>query len=258
MIELHDVDAGYRGRPVLHGVCLDFRPGQVLALVGPNGSGKSTLLRAALGLIPCTGGTVLYDGVPLDRLTPRQVALQAAFLSQNRTAPRITARRMVLHGRFPHLGFPRRYRREDFRLVEQALTAADAVDLADRPVNELSGGQRQKIYLAMAIAQQTPTILMDEPTTFLDIAHQLGVMELARRLADEGKAVVLVLHDLPLALSSADRLAVLQNGRLVRTGTPEEIYQSGVLEPVFGVRQERAAAPDGWRYFCRLPRKEER
>ena len=258
MIELHDVDAGYRGRPVLHGVCLDFRPGQVLALVGPNGSGKSTLLRAALGLIPCAGGTVLYDGVPLDRLTPRQVALQAAFLSQNRTAPRITARRMVLHGRFPHLGFPRRYRREDFRLVEQALTAADAVDLADRPVNELSGGQRQKIYLAMAIAQQTPTILMDEPTTFLDIAHQLGVMELARRLADEGKAVVLVLHDLPLALSSADRLAVLQNGRLVRTGTPEEIYQSGVLEPVFGVRQERAAAPDGWRYFCRLPRKEER
>lgn len=258
MIELHDVDAGYRGRPVLHGVCLDFRPGQVLALVGPNGSGKSTLLRAALGLIPCTGGMVLYDGVPLDRLTPRQVALQAAFLSQNRTAPRITARRMVLHGRFPHLGFPRRYRREDFRLVEQALTAADAVDLADRPVNELSGGQRQKIYLAMAIAQQTPTILMDEPTTFLDIAHQLGVMELARRLADEGKAVVLVLHDLPLALSSADRLAVLQNGRLVRTGTPEEIYQSGVLEPVFGVRQERAAAPDGWRYFCRLPRKEER
>ena len=158
---------------------------------------------------------------------------------------------MVLHGRFPHLSYPRHYREEDRRIVRQALAAVDAADLAARPVTELSGGQRQKVYLAMAIAQQTPSILMDEPTTFLDIAHQLGVMELSRRLARQGKAVVLVLHDLPLALSGADRLAVLANGRLVQCGTPEEIYQSGVLEPVFGIRQGRMMTADGWQYYCR-------
>ncbi len=251
MIELHNVSAGYHGRAVLQGVDLAFAPGQVLALIGPNGSGKSTLLRAALGLVPCLGGEVLYDGVPLRRLSARQVAQKAAFLSQSRAVPNLSAQRMVLHGRFPHLSYPRHYREEDRRIVRQALAAVDAADLAARPVTELSGGQRQKVYLAMAIAQQTPSILMDEPTTFLDIAHQLGVMELSRRLARQGKAVVLVLHDLPLALSGADRLAVLANGRLVRCGTPEEIYQSGVLEPVFGIRQGRMMTADGWQYYCR-------
>ena len=167
------------GGAVLQGVDLAFAPGQVLALIGPNGSGKSTLLRAALGLVPCLGGEVLYDGVPLRRLSARQVAQKAAFLSQSRAVPNLSAQRMVLHGRFPHLSYPRHYREEDRRIVRQALAAVDAADLAARPVTELSGGQRQKVYLAMAIAQQTPSILMDEPTTFLDIAHQLGVMELS-------------------------------------------------------------------------------
>lgn len=253
MIELHGVRSGYHKRPVLHGVDLDFRPGEVLVLLGPNGSGKSTLLRTALGLVPCTAGQVLYDGTPLSAMTPRQVARQVAFLSQSRSVPNITARRMVLHGRFPHLSYPRHYRPEDYRIVEQALAEVDAADLADRPVTELSGGQRQKVYLAMAVAQQTPTVLMDEPTTFLDIAHQLGVMELARRLARSGKAVVMVLHDLSLALSTADRLAILADGKLVQTGSPEEIYHSGILEPVFGIRQGRTRTEDGWQYYCTLP-----
>ena len=257
MIELQQIQAGYHNRPVLRGVDLAFRPGEVLALIGPNGSGKSTLLRTALGLLPYTGGQVLYDGVPLTQLSPRQVARQAAFLSQSRTTPNITAKRMVLHGRFPHLSYPRHYRPEDKVIVRQALEEADAADLADRPMNELSGGQRQKIYLAMAIAQQAPTVLMDEPTTFLDIAHQLGVMDMARRLAAGGRAVVLVLHDLTLAMGGAHRLAVLQAGRLVQSGTPEEIYESGVLEPVFGIRQGRIQTARGWRYYCDLPRKEE-
>ena len=257
MIELQKVQAGYHKRPVLRGVDLDFRPGEVLALIGPNGSGKSTLLRTALGLLPCTGGQVLYDGVPLTELSPRQVARQAAFLSQSRTTPNITAGRMVLHGRFPHLSYPRHYRPEDREIVRQALAEADAADLVDRPMNELSGGQRQKVYLAMAIAQQTPTVLMDEPTTFLDIAHQLGVMEMAHRLARGGRAVVLVLHDLTLAMGGADRLAVLQDGLLVQTGTPEEIYDSGVLERVFAIRQGRTRTERGWRYYCELPPKEE-
>lgn len=258
MIELKGVEAGYHGRPVLQNIDLAFRPGEVLALIGPNGSGKSTLLRAALGLLPCTGGQVLYDGVPLSQLSPRQVARQAAFLSQTRTTPNITAWKMVLHGRFPHLSYPRHYRPQDKEIVRQALEEADAADLALRPMGELSGGQRQKVYLAMAIAQQTPTVLMDEPTTFLDIAHQLGVMEMARGLAAGGKAVVLVLHDLPLALAGAHRLAVLQEGVLVKSGTPEEIYKSGALEEVFAIRQGRTKTTQGWRYYCELPSKEER
>lgn len=257
MIELQKVCAGYRGRPVLHDIDLAFRPGEVLALTGPNGSGKSTLLRAALGLLPCTSGQVLYDGVPLARLSPRQVARQAAFLSQSRPTPNITARRMVLHGRFPYLGYPRRYRPDDLDAVDRALAQADAADLAGRPMTELSGGQRQKVYLAMAIAQDTPAVLMDEPTTFLDIAHQLAVIEMARRLAATGRAVVLVLHDLPLAMAGAHRMAVLDAGRLVRTGTPDEIYQSGVLESVFAIRQGRTPTAGGWRYHCELPPKEE-
>ena len=257
MIELCGVRAGYHKRMVLRGIDLTFRPGEVLVLVGPNGCGKSTLLRTALGLMPCWGGQIRYDGVPLESLTPRQVARQAAFLTQSRMVPSITARRMVLHGRFPHLSYPRHYRAEDYRAVWEALEEAGAAGLADRPVTELSGGQRQMVYLAMAIAQQTPAILMDEPTTFLDIAHQLGVMRLARRLARKGKAVVMVLHDLPLALAGGHRLAVLSDGALVRTGTPEEIYQSGVLETVFGVRQGRAQTADGWQYYCRSLEKED-
>lgn len=257
MIELCGVEAGYHRHPVLRGIDLQFCPGEVLVLAGPNGSGKSTLLRAALGLLPCQKGEVLYDGVPLSSLTPRQVALQAAFLSQSRTVPNITARRMVLHGRFPHLSYPRHYRPEDHRIVQRALEEVDAADLANRCVAELSGGQRQKVYLAMAIAQQTPTILMDEPTTFLDIAHQLGTMRLAQRLARSGKAVGMVLHDLPLALSVAQRLAILDKGQLVCTGTPEEIYQSGILERVFGVRQGRAQTEEGWQYYCQALEKEE-
>lgn len=253
MLEARCVWAGYPGRAVLEDVSLAVRPGELLVLLGPNGCGKSTLLRTLSGLLPALGGEVLLDGEPLGEHGPRQTARKVAYLPQSRAVPSITARRMVLHGRFPYLSYPRRYRREDHEAVERALAAADALDLADRPLPELSGGQRQKVYLAMALAQETETILMDEPTTYLDIRHQLEVLALARRLAAEGRAVALALHDLCLALSMADETAVLDGGRLAALGAPEEIYRSKVLERVMGIRLERAAGPDGWRYSCRLP-----
>ena len=254
MIELQHVSAGYGSKLVVEDISLALRPGQVLTLLGPNGSGKSTLLRTIAGLHPMAGGQITVDGVPVKELTRRQMAQKITYMPQSRTIPNITARKMVLHGRFPYLSYPRRYRKEDYEAARRAMERSDAWELADSPVQSLSGGQRQKVYLAMAVAQQTPTILMDEPTTFLDIAHQLGVMELARQLAREGKAVVMVLHDLSLALSTADRLAVLADGRMVRTGTPEEIYQSKILEEVFGIRQGRTRTEEGWQYFCTLPR----
>ncbi len=251
MIELRDLRAGYPGRPVLEGVSLDFRPGEVLAVLGPNGCGKSTLLRAADGLLPRTGGEVLLDGTPIERLSVKEIAQKAAYLPQSRAVPRITARRMVLHGRFPYLSYPRRYRGSDHEMVRRALDRVGAAELADRPLTELSGGQRQKIYLAMALAQDTETILMDEPTTYLDISCQLEVMALARQLAEEGRAVVMVLHDLCLALRYAHRAALLQNGRLLRVGTPEELYRDGALERVMGAALGRVETETGWRYFYR-------
>jgi iron complex transport system ATP-binding protein len=187
--------------------------------------------------------------VPLEKLTAREVAQKAAYLAQARNTPNITGYRMVLHGRFPYLHYPRRYSKEDHQAVEAALRAVDAQDLAQRQLGTLSGGQRQKIYLAMALAQDTETIFLDEPTTYLDVGHQLEVMGVARDLADRGKAVVLVLHDLCLALRTGDRIGVCAQGRLQLLGTPENVYHSGILRKTFGVDLGRVETHQGTRYY---------
>ena len=249
MIELRELSVGYGRSAVARGVSMELEPGKVIALLGPNGCGKSTLLRTILCLQPKLAGEILVDGTPSERLTPRQLAQKAAYLAQSRATPNITARRMVLHGRFPYLSYPRRYRREDYEMVEKALRWADAEGMAVRVMGELSGGQRQKVYLAMALAQDTQTILMDEPTTFLDVARQLEVMATARRLAREGRAVLMVLHDLCLALRWADKVAVLAEGGLLFQGTPEEAVEAEILNRVFGVRLSRVMTESGWQYY---------
>ena len=249
MIETKDLRAGYGGREVLHGVSLAFPPGRVTAIAGPNGCGKSTLLRAVLGMVQHMGGQVLIDGVPAEELSSRDIAQRAAYMPQDRPVPSISVRRMALHGRFPYLSYPRRYRREDHEAVEAALRRADALELAERPMPELSGGQRQRAYLAMALAQGAETVLMDEPTAFLDIRHQLGVMDTARALAAEGRAVAIVTHDLGLALRRADALAVIEDGRLRMLDAPEAVFESGVIDEVFGVRLRRMETQDGPQYY---------
>lgn len=249
MLELQNLAAGYRNVPVVSGVSLQFAPGKIWVLAGPNGCGKSTLLRTALGLQPKLDGGVLLDGQALEDLSPRQIAQKAAFVPQSRAVPRITAGRLVLHGRFPYLSYPRRYGKKDHETAWRALEWAGAADLAERPLMELSGGQRQRVYLAMALAQDTETILMDEPTAFLDIQHQMELMALARRLADAGKAVVMVLHDLCLAMKWADRIALLYGGRLLDCGAPEDLYARGCLEEAFGVSLGRVDAAGGPYYY---------
>ena len=224
MIQIENLYAGYAGKTVLKGIHLEFRPGELLAVLGPNGCGKSTLLRTVNGLLPKTSGKV-------------------------RAVPNITAGKLVLHGRFPHLAYPRRYRSEDYEIVHQALCMVGAEELSDCPLNELSGGQQQKIYLAMALAQDTATIFMDEPTTYLDVGCQLEVMELGRRLADEGKSVVMVLHELCLALRYAHRIALICQGKICQIGTPQELYQSHVLEQVMGVSLGCVETEQGIRYY---------
>lgn len=249
MVEVKNLFVSYGETPVLSDVSLAFPPGQITGVLGPNGCGKSTLLKAALGLIPIQGGQVLVEGRALSTLSPREVAQQAAYLAQSRSVPSITARRMVLHGRFPYLSYPRRYRPEDYQMADQALQWTDAADLSHRLMEELSGGQRQKVYLAMALAQDTQTILMDEPTTYLDIQHQLNLMTVSQQLARQGAAVVLVLHDLCLALRFSDCCVLLQEGRMVEQGSPEEVFQSGALDEVFHARLRRVQTEGGWRYY---------
>ena len=250
MIALKDLTVGYHGEALLSQVNLEFPQGQVTVLLGPNGSGKSTLLKTVLGLLPPLGGEILYDGEPISSLSGGAVARKAAYMAQNHTVPSIVAQRMVLHGRFPYLSFPRKYRKEDHEAVRRALETAGGLDLSNRPMQELSGGQRQKVYLAMALAQETGTILMDEPTTWLDIRHQLEVMATARALAESGRAVGLVSHDLCLALRTADRVAVLAQGALQMAAPPEEAFASGVLDLAFGVQVRRVETPTGWQYYC--------
>ena len=244
MLKLQHLTAGYGEKTILHDISLDFPPGTVTAVLGPNGCGKSTLLKAAAGLIPVTAGEISGE-------EPR--ARQVAYLPQSRPVPDMTVRQLVLHGRFPWLSWPRRYRERDMEIAEAAMDRMGVGELADRPLAELSGGTRQKCFLAMALAQQAPTLLLDEPTSFLDVGHQLKLMALARELAAEGKAVVLVLHDLPLALGYADRVAVMDGGRILALGTPEEIRASGILERVFGVKLLRLEAEGEKRYVCVLP-----
>ena len=241
MLKLRHLTAGYGEKTILHDISLDFPPGTVTAILGPNGCGKSTLLKAAAGLLPLSGGEIL---------APEPRVRHIAYLPQSRTVPEMTVRQLVLHGRFPWLGWPRIYRAEDQAAVDDALRRLGIAELANLPLSALSGGTRQKCYLAMALAQGADTLLLDEPTSFLDIGCQLDLMTLCRELADQGKAVAVVLHDLPLALGHGDRVAVLENGHLLALGAPEEIWSSGILDQTFGVRVLKIDTPKGAQFVC--------
>lgn len=256
MIELKNLSAGYGGKTVVQNVSMTFPAGQVTVLLGPNGSGKSTLLKAALGLIEAGREQVFYDGVPIEKLSRRQVARSAALLAQSRPTAEIEAERLVLHGRFPYLAYPRQYSRKDRQIARQAMERTGAAAYAQTLVSRLSGGQRQSVYLAMLLAQQTRTVFLDEPTAFLDIRHQLELMDWMKALAAEGRAAVMVLHDLPLAMEYADRIALLERGKLVFQGSPEALYASGKIDEVFGIRFTRLLGEDGFHYIC--SRREEK
>ena len=248
MLEIQNLSAGYSGNSVLTNVSLTLPGGAVTAILGPNGCGKSTLLKALAGILPATGA-VLLDGQELLTLSSRELAKKVAFLPQNRPVPEISVKKLVLHGRFPYLSYPRRYRPEDHAIARAALVKMGIEDLADRSLSTLSGGQRQKVYIAMALAQDTPVVLLDEPNSFLDIVHQLQLMEQAKALAAAGKTVVMVLHDLSMALEYADHLAVFTKGNDLFQGSPEEVFLSGSLEAAFGVPIGRTQTPDGWKYY---------
>lgn len=255
MIELKDVCAGYGGEEKLHSISLSFSPKKITILLGPNGCGKSTLLKTAAGLHPLMSGAVFLNGKPIEGYSPRQLAHKISYLPQSRNVSQISVKQLILHGRFAYLSYPRRYRPEDRRAAEEAMEQIGIRDLAEKPVNQLSGGERQKVYIAMALAQNADTVFWDEPTTYLDIGHQLEIMDMILKLKEQGKAVALVLHDLNLALQYADFIVLMNSGTVETISPPAEVAQSGLLTEVFGVQVEKVRCEDNWQYYFKLPKR---
>ena len=222
---------------VVHDLDLTVPEGRVTAIVGPNGCGKSTLLRGLSRLLRPQDGRVLLDGQDLHRLPTKQVARSLALLPQNPVVPEgITVGELVARGRHPHHGLLRQWTREDDTVVAEALELTGTTHLVSREVAELSGGQRQRVWIALVLAQRTDLLLLDEPTSFLDIAHQVEVLDLVRDLSvDRGTTVVMVLHDLAMAARYADHLVALRNGHVVAQGSPREVVTAETVCDVFGI-----------------------
>jgi iron complex transport system ATP-binding protein len=231
------VTLGYGAREVVHELDLDVPVGATTAIVGGNGCGKSTLLRALARLLRPSAGSVTLDGRAIADWPTRAVARRIGILPQGPLAPDgLTVEDLVARGRYPHQSLMRQWSREDADAVARALAATRMEELRDRPLDELSGGQRQRAWIAMTLAQDTPTVLLDEPTTFLDLAHQIEVLDLlADLVASHGRTVVMVLHDLNQACRYADHLVAMRDGRVHAIGAPAEIVDAALIRAVFGL-----------------------
>jgi len=238
MLEVRDLTVAYGTLVALRQVSLSLAAGELLGLVGPNGSGKSTLIRAITRLVRPLGGDIRLDGKGLDSLSQREMARWAAVVPQNPHLPdAFTVLEVALMGRTPHLGLLQSEGRADLAAVRRALEQTDTWQLASRRMGELSGGERQRVVVARALAQETPLLLLDEPTAHLDMGHQAAVLDLVRQLCRrEGKGVLVAIHDLSLAGQYCDRLVMLNEGHIVGEGEPEEVLSPELLASVYGTR----------------------
>ncbi len=234
----------YDDHTVIRALDLTIPTGKITVLIGANGSGKSTLLRGMARLLKPQGGGVYLNGKDIQALPTKQIARQLGILPQGPSAPEgLTVRELVMQGRYPYRGLLRQWSAEDEYITAQALAITSMSDLAERPLDTLSGGQRQRAWIAMALAQDTDILLLDEPTTFLDLAHQVDVLDLLHRLNLDGRTIVLVLHDLNQACRYADHLVALKNGRIYAQGCPAQIVTVDLVNEVFGLQCQIIADP---------------
>lgn len=249
MLELQNLTVGYKDRPVVQGVNLAFRPGEITTIIGKNGTGKSTLLKTACSLLKPQSGTILLEGKNQQQYSRKEWAKKIAFLSQHHTDSSSTLYTLVSHGRYPHLGFSQRMNAKDLLLVEKALRTMGLEDLEEKSVSAISGGERQKAYLAMVLAQDTPYIALDEPATYLDLALQKQILRLLKSLKDQDKCMIAVMHDLGSALEISDYICLLDKGEVVAYAKPEALLTSGLIESVFGVTCTQVSTKKGPRYL---------
>ena len=234
MIRVQNVSFAYGRTRVLEDVTVELNPGEVLGLVGPNGAGKSTLIKLLTRVLTPGTGTVALDGRDVRRLSRLELARHIAVVPQSGDVPAaFTALELVLMGRTPHLGFLARETVRDFEIVERTMRAVDVWRFKDRVAASLSGGERQRVLLALALAQEPRYLLLDEPTNHLDLRYQTEILSLARRVAAGGLGVLAVLHDLNLAARACDRVLVLNAGRVVAAGRPEEVFTEALLREVY-------------------------
>lgn len=233
-LSAENVTLRYETRMISRDLSLEVPDRSFTVIVGPNACGKSTLLRALSRLLTPESGRVVLDGKAIHTLPSRDVARRLGLLPQSPVAPEgISVADLVARGRFPHQSFLRQWSPQDAAAVEAALRDTGTTDLADRPLAELSGGQRQRVWIAMALAQETPILLLDEPTTFLDIVHQVDLLEMLARLNRAGRTVVAVLHELNLAFRYATHLIAMREGQIIATGAPEAIVTEELIRQVF-------------------------
>lgn len=240
-----DLTLGYGDRTIVDKLSIEIPPGRFTVIVGANACGKSTLLRGLARLLTPSAGTVYLDGRAIHQMPTREVATLLGVLPQTPVAPDgITVADLVGRGRYPHQGWFRQWVAADDAAVATALQATDTLDLAGRAVDELSGGQRQRVWIAMALAQETELLLLDEPTTFLDINHQVEVLDLLTDLVQQrGRTVVAVLHDLNLACRYADHIVAMRDGRIAASGAPGEVVTAELVKSVFGMEAEVCPDP---------------
>ena len=250
-VEARDVRFAYAERAVLDGLSLSLPRHALTGVVGPNGCGKSTLLRVIDGVLEPSAGEVLVEGDPVSTLAARDRAERIALLPQIHRTPSMSVEALVSCGRYVHMGPFGGLDAKDRQVVAESMRAAGIESLAHKPARALSGGERQRAFIAMVLAQQARTVLLDEPTTYLDPRAALDVMRLVRDLVHgQGMTAAVVIHDLPLALRFCDRLAVMDVGRIVAVGTPAQILGGKVLERVFGIDIAAAQTPEGPVYTC--------
>ncbi|MFF6909099.1 ABC transporter ATP-binding protein [Streptomyces sp. NPDC012389] len=240
------VTVGYGGRAVIDDLDVAIPPGVVTTIIGPNGCGKSTLLRTLTRLLKPASGRVVLDGEDIAELRTRDVAKKLGLLPQAPVAPEgLTVGDLVARGRHPHQSWLRQWSSDDAGVVERALAMTGVADLADRPVDSLSGGQRQRVWISMTLAQGTDLLLLDEPTTYLDLAHAIDVLDLVDDLHESGCTVVMVLHDLNLATRYSDNLIVMRAGSILAQGHPREVITAELLHEAFGLQAKVIEDPVG-------------
>jgi iron complex transport system ATP-binding protein len=245
LIQVNHLFAGYDNRTVLQDISLTLDAGELVGLIGPNGAGKSTLLRGITGVIPISKGETLYGEMNRDKLNARQRARHVTFMPQSEpTLFDFTVKDVVLMGRHPWRPPGKGYTTEDFDIVVRAMTAADILHISERTITALSGGEHRRVLLARALAQNTPALLMDEPTAHLDLTHQAEVLNLIRnRTRNEGVGALAALHDINLAAEYCDRLILLSHGSILREGTPQEVFNAELLERAYGSRLHVSVNP---------------